>query len=52
MSQNLPHYDVTHKKTETQNQKIFFSIGVSKLAKSFQGLNSSLVQSAEELCGW
>jgi len=35
----------------TKNQNIFFHCKLEDLPKS-QGLNSSLVQSAEELCGW
>jgi len=45
-------YDVTHKKSATPNQKSFFPLPIRRLAKSFQGLNSSPVQSAEQLCGW
>ena len=35
----------------TKNQNIFFHCKLEDLPKS-QGLNSSLVQSAEELCSW
>jgi len=49
MAKNLRHYDVTHKIPETQNQKIFF-ITDSRLAKSFEGFNSSLAQSPGKLC--
>jgi len=38
-------YDVTHKK----QTKFFFSLQTRRLATSSEGLNSSLVQSAEEL---
>jgi len=31
---------------------IFFSLLIRRLAKSFEGLNSSLAQLAEELSGW
>jgi len=41
-------YDVTHKKTETQNQ-IFFSLWTRRLAESLEGLNSSLAQFTGEL---
>jgi len=30
----------------------FFSLQIQRLAESLQGLNSSLVQSAKEICGW
>jgi len=33
-------------------KKNFFSLQTQRLAKSFEGLNSSLVQSAKEICGW
>jgi len=42
-------YDVTHKNSRTQNQKSFFSMWIRRIAKSFEGLNSFLAQSAEEL---
>jgi len=32
--------------------KTFFRVQMRKLAKSFEGLNSSLAQSAEELWRW
>jgi len=34
-----------------QNQALF-SLQTQGLAEPFEGLNSSLAQSAEELCGW
>ena len=40
-------YNVTHKKSTTPNQKFSFHC---RLAESFEGLNSSLAQSANELC--
>jgi len=42
-------YDVTHKKTKPQH---FFSLQTQRLAESYEGLNSSLAQSTEELWGW
>jgi len=45
-------YDVTHKKTETQNQKFFIALQTQRLAESFEGLNSFLVQSTKHLCSW
>jgi len=47
--QNYSTYDVTHKNSRTQNQKSFFSMWIRRIAKSFEGLNSFLAQSAEEL---
>ena len=38
-------YDITHIKPEIQNKR-FFSLLTERLAESFEGLNSSLVQSA------
>jgi len=38
------------KKPETPNQKLFFSLQTTRLAKSLEGLNSFLAQLAEELC--
>jgi len=52
MAKNLPYYDVTHKKTKPNLTKKFFSLRTRILAEFFKGLNSSLVQSAEELCNW
>jgi len=49
MIQKLLHYDVTHKKSATPNQKIVFSMQTRRLAYLFEPLNSSLAQSAEEL---
>jgi len=46
---NTVWYDITYKKTKTQK---FFSLQTWRLAESFEGLNSSLVQSAKELYGW
>jgi len=37
------------KKHETKDQDIFFSLQTQKLAESFEGLNSSLAQSAAEI---
>jgi len=51
MTRNLPTYDVTDEKTNSKPQKIF-SLQTQRLAESFEGLNSSLAQSVEELCGW
>jgi len=39
-------YNITHKKPKTKN---FFSLQTRRLAKSFEGLNSSLAQSTGEL---
>jgi len=44
--------DVIHKKSVTLNQKIFFRVRTRRLAEAFEGLNSSLAQSAEELWCW
>jgi len=46
-------YDVTHKNLQLPT-KIFFSLQTRRLAESFEGLNGSLVQSAEpeELWYW
>jgi len=44
-------YDITHKKMKPKT-KNFFSSQTQRLAESFDGLNSSLAQLAEELCGW
>jgi len=54
MGQNSPKttYDVIHKKSATTNQKFFFQVQAIMLGKSFEGLNSSLAQSAEELWRW
>jgi len=46
--QNYSTYDNTHENSKTQNQKMFFSLRIQKLAKSFEDLNSSLAQSAEK----
>jgi len=45
-------YDITHKKSATPNQKIFFQVQSRRLSDLFEPLNSSLAQSAEELWGW
>jgi len=42
-------YNVTHKNSKTQKQKKMFSIWIRGLSESFDGLNSSPGQSAEEL---
>jgi len=42
-------HDVTHKKSTTPNQKIFFRVQSRRLSDPFEPLNSSLAQSAEEL---
>jgi len=36
-------------KPKTNN---FFSLETQKLTESFEGLNNSVPQSAEELCSW
>ena len=36
-------------KTPTENEQIFFSISTTRLARSVEGLNSSLAQSPAEL---
>jgi len=48
MAKNVPTYDITHKKPETQNQK-FFSVQTRRLLQSFEGSVSSLAQSTGEL---
>jgi len=45
------HLRCHSQKNETQNQKNFFSLQTQRLAKYFKGLNSSLAEAAEELCG-
>jgi len=52
MTQNYFTYDVSHKKSATTNQKNFFRVQSTRLADPFEPLNSSLVQSAEELGRW
>jgi len=42
-------YDVTHKKSATPNQKIFFRVQARRLSNLFEPLNSSPAQSTEEL---
>jgi len=44
-------YDITHNKMKPK-AKNFFSLLTRRLAESFEGLNSSLAQSVEKLCGW
>jgi len=44
-------YDVNCKKKTKPKTKTFFSLHIQGLAESFEGLNSSLAQSAEDLCG-
>jgi len=39
-------------KKQKPKTKEFFSLHTRRLVKSFKGLNSSLAQSAEELCCW
>jgi len=50
--QNYFTYDVTHKISVTPNQKNFFRVQTRGQADPFEGLNSSLAQSAEELWHW
>jgi len=47
MAKNLPHLCHPQK---NWNQKNLFSLVTRRLAELFEGLNSSLAQSAEELC--
>jgi len=42
VAQNYLTYDVSHKKSATPNQKIFFRVQTSRLADPFEPLNSSL----------
>jgi len=51
MAQKLLHYDVTHKKSATPNQKNFFECRQEDVP-NFEVLNSSLTQSGEELWRW
>jgi len=44
-----PHYDITPRKPQIQNEKKLFSISTRRLAESVECLNISLVQSAGEL---
>jgi len=48
MAQKLLHLDITHKKSETPSQKIFFQVQTRRLADTFECLNSSLAQSTEK----
>jgi len=52
MAQSYFTYSVTHKKSATPNQKNFFRVQTRRLAESFEGLNNSLAQLAEELWHW
>jgi len=51
MTPNDFAYDVTHKKFATSTKNIFL-VHTRRLADAFESLNSSLVQSAEELWCW
>jgi len=44
-------YDVTHKRPETQIQKIFW-LPTQRLAESSEDLNSTLAQSTGKLWSW
>jgi len=49
-AQNNSTYDITHKKyLKPKTKKNFFSLQTWRVAKSFEGLNNSLVQSAVEI---
>jgi len=48
----FPHYDLTPRKPQTQNEKMFFSISIRRLAESVEGYNTSLAQAAGELWRW
>jgi len=37
-----PHFDVSRRKPQTQNEKMFFLIWTRRLAESVEGLNNSL----------
>jgi len=52
MAKNYFTYDVSHKKSTTPNQEIFFQMQTKRLANPFEPLNSSLAQLAEELWHW
>jgi len=52
MTPKLLHLYVTHIKSATPDQKIFFQVQTRRLADPFEPLNSSLAQSAEELWRW
>jgi len=54
MTQKLQYFtnDVTHKKSVTPNQNIFFQVPTRRLANPFEPFNSSVLQSAEELWCW
>jgi len=52
MIPKLLHLDVSHKKSVLPNQNVFFRVRSTRLADSFEPLNSSLVQLAEELGHW
>jgi len=44
------NYDITHKKSETQNQESFFSFQTTRLSESVECLKSSIVLMVLELC--
>jgi len=52
MAQKLLHLWRHLQKSATPKQKIFFRVQSRRLADSFEPLNSSLAQSAEELGRW
>jgi len=52
MAKNLPYLWHHSEKKQNPKPKNFFHCRLKRLAKSFEGLNSSLAQSAEELCDW
>jgi len=51
-AKNLPYLWCHSQKTWSSKEKKNFSLQSWRLAESFEGLNSSLAQSAEELCHW
>ena len=52
MANNLPQLWCHSQKNRNPKPKKIFSLQTKRLAKSFEGLNRSLAQSAEELCCW
>jgi len=49
ISKTCPHCDVTSRKLPPKTKNVFFSISSRRLAKSVEGLNSSLALAAGDL---
>jgi len=52
MTQKLLHVGCHSQKIHNLQPKKFFQVLTRRLANPFQGLNSSLAQSAKDLCCW